>query len=64
MNEKIDSYIESVGAITEISKIYFDNYLRCGFNEDQALDLTKHMIETKLILAASTQGPPMANGEG
>lgn len=42
----VDELIQSVGATAEMMKLIFDNFKRVGFNDSQALELTKTELKT------------------
>jgi len=55
-NEKVESFIENVNGTCEIYKVHYDGFLRAGFSEEQALDLTKHSINMASMQATITMG--------
>ena len=47
MDDKTQAFLDSIGAIAEMSGVMFKEFLKNGFDRKEALDLTKsyvHMI--------------------
>lgn len=48
----VSDFIKGIGAIAEMTKVFYDHYLRVGFTVPQALDLAKSMTIAQLQIAA------------
>lgn len=48
--------IQGIGAAAELAKLYYDSYLRVGFPPAAALELTKHVIQTQMMIATMQNG--------
>ena len=46
MNDKIEELLNSLGALSEVCMVLFQNLLKVGFREDQALPLVQTFIST------------------
>ena len=44
----MDELINSIGVITEMTKLIFDNFIRVGFNDYQAMELTKTALRATM----------------
>lgn len=44
----MEELINSIGATAEMMKLIFDNFIRVGFNNFQAFELTKTALKTTL----------------
>jgi hypothetical protein len=50
----MDELIQSAGAAAEFTRLMFNNFIRVGFNDYQALELTKEAL--KLLLQPKGKG--------
>ena len=48
----IRKFIMGVGAVAEMTKVFYDHYLRVGFTPPQALELARSMTIAELQIAA------------
>ena len=61
MNEKVQSLINAAGALAEVSKITYDNFVRTGFTQVQALSLTQTVLSVQMLISAMC--PPQGEGK-
>ena len=47
-DDKIKNLIESIGAISEVTKLWYDSFLSRGFSESQALYLAIEILKDQL----------------
>ena len=47
-DDKINKLIESIGAISEITRLWYDAFLSRGFSESQALYLAIEILKVQL----------------
>jgi hypothetical protein len=57
VNEKVRALIQAAGALAEVSKITYDNFLQAGFTPMQALTLTQTVLSTQMQIAAMNSTP-------
>ena len=46
--EKIGKLIESIGAVSEVTRLWYDAFLSRGFSESQALYLSVEILKDQL----------------
>lgn len=51
MNDPLQKFVESSGALAETLKISYDSFVSAGFSEKEAMVLTKEYLSTTLYLA-------------
>lgn len=44
MNEKLEAMIAAMGALAEMSYLFYTNLITQGFTEEKALELTKEVV--------------------
>jgi hypothetical protein len=62
VNEKVQQLIAAAGALAEVSKITYDNFVRAGFTQMQALTLTQTVLSTQMQIAAMNSAPEDGRG--
>ena len=50
---KLLDLIKGIGAQAELTKLYYDNFLRVGFSPAAALEMTKCAMQTQMIIVAN-----------
>jgi len=56
MNEnQIHELIKTVGIMSELLKVFYDENIRCGFDENQSLELTKTFMGGLLKLSGESK---------
>lgn len=48
--------IQSVGATAEMMKLFHSGFLRVGFSPADALELTKCVLQTQMVMGAARNG--------
>ncbi len=62
MNDpKVEKLIESVGALAELSYAMFTKMMKAGFNQSEAMDMSKHMMTLMVNLAFDEKTKEMNN---
>ena len=46
MNDSVKKIIESVGALAELAKLFYDSLIKNGFNDKQAMEFTDEFIHS------------------
>lgn len=47
-DDKINKLIESIGAVSEVTRLWYDAFLSRGFSESQALYLSVEILKDQL----------------
>jgi len=53
---KLQEFLQGIGAIAEMTRLYYDQYLRVGFTTSQAFDLAKNLTIAHIQVAAAMNG--------
>lgn len=52
MKNDLEKLIQGIGATAEMTRLYFDNYVRVGFTPQQAFTLAKDITIAQMQIAA------------
>lgn len=49
---KFEELIQGAGILAELSKLHYNQFLRVGFAPPVALEMTKTIVQTQMLIAA------------
>jgi hypothetical protein len=50
---KLQEFLDAAGATSEMAKVFYDSFINVGFENQQALDLTKAVLINQLQIGAA-----------